>query len=257
MPVFYKYIPNSLRMDATTLAASAMGSRYRWWFECLKLSAVYRENCRAPNALTNEEQKVYEVFGRIRANSTFALWWKRRGSKAFAELTEFRQVLLVDTPFPLKSDPNTFLLQIPKEMSAKTATKKIKAQLQAYYQEHRVDARQNSTAALTLYKSRVKMSTVERSLEIWSTAHNEMAYNYLYEVGNKLKVSYSHMPNDRDDDETASNKKELMSIAVSRYIRQAELLMANAAEGKFPCLDRNDKAQSRLKARRDSVMSTP
>jgi hypothetical protein len=164
---------------------------------------------------------------------------------------------LVDTPFPLKSDPNTFLLQIPKEMSAKTATKKIKAQLQAYYQEHRVDARQNSTAALTLYKSRVKMSTVERSLEIWSTAHNEMAYNYLYEVGNKLKVSYSHMPNDRDDDETASNKKELMSIAVSRYIRQAELLMANAAEGKFPCLDRNDKAQSRLKARRDSVMSTP
>ena len=254
MPTLYKFIPNSSRMDAETVATYAADSPYRWWFECLKASHVYRENCRNPEALTGKAKKVYEVFGKIRPALTFDIWWKRHGRKFFAELQGYRQVLLIDTPMFIKPDPRTYLLQIPKEMSARSVVRQVKAELKTYYGQNRIDPRQNSTAALKLHGSRVKMDTVERSLEIWGVAHNEMAGHYLYELGEKLKVSYVQMPVDGDDYMTQKDKRGKMSIAVSRYIRQAELLMANAAEGKFPCLDANPRAQSRLTARRSALL---
>ena len=241
-------------MSTAETAQAAASATYRHWFECLKLSRVYREHCRSPETLTVKAKQVYEVFGRIRRNLEFDQWWQRRGRRVLAESGDYGSVILIDQPMQFTLDRNSFILQIPKKMSAKSVAKKVKEQLRVYYDENPVDPRQNTTT-IPLHKSRVKMSTVEFSLKIWRLAHTEMADRYLYEIGEKAGVSPIHATERNDSHDEKKIKHALMSISVSRYIRQAELLMANAADGKFPCFDRNPKAQSRLRARRSALIT--
>jgi hypothetical protein len=250
----YKFISNSQALTSAEVAQKAASNEYRWWFECLRLSRVYKENCRNPVDLVGKALEVYTVFGRIRTHTTFEQWWQRRGRRVFAEVQDLRKVVLIDTRSTVQPDPRTFLLQIPKETSATTVKQHIRKLLRDYYELQPVNARENTTA-IPLHNSRIKMRTVKRSLQIWDMAINQMPFAYLYEVGNQLEVSPEYVTKNNDRSATAREYRGFMSIAVSRYIRQAELLMANAAEGKFPSFDRNPKAQSRLRARRSALIT--
>jgi hypothetical protein len=59
----------------------------------------------------------------------------------------------------------------------------------------------------------------------------------LAQIGQKLKLNLSAMPKRGDDPSTLEIKRNSMSAAVSRYLRKANAIIKNTANGKFPCTD--------------------
>ncbi len=78
------------------------------------------------------------------------------------------------------------------------------------------------------------MSTVELLLKLHSLRNRYPAMK-LYELGQRAGVELDLLARATDGEEiTEEMEKRRMTIAVSRYLRQAQCLINNATKGVFP-----------------------
>lgn len=214
--------------------AKARSSHAYWWFKCLQASDEYVACCR--NGGAGLLADMYDDFGNV-DGLNFGSWWMKIGRRLFAEeqpLREVRQIASEDDLGKLRIKDNRLILEVPLKIRKITAIRQINKLLKAAHADQTVDIWAASTARRQRIKSKVRMATVELLLKLRSLRkrHPDMT---LFELGKRAGVELDLLARTTEGEAiTEAMEKRRMTIAVSRYLKQAEHLINNAAKGIFP-----------------------
>ena len=214
--------------------AKARSSYAYWWFKCLQASDEYLACCRTGGG--GKLQDSYYDFGNV-DGVMFSSWWMKIGRRLFAEeqpLREVRQIAIEDDLGTLRIKDDRLILEVPLKIRKITAIRQINKLLKAALEDQPVDIWAASTAKRQRIKSKVRVATIELLLKLhWlRKRHPEMK---LYEIGARAGIVLDLMARTTDGEMMNQDiEKRRMTIAVSRYLKQARNLIDNAAIGVFP-----------------------
>lgn len=208
-----------------------------WWYRCLRASNEYKTCC-LENGV-GELAETYEKFGNV-FNGSFAWWWQRQGRNLFIQKELPKQVRTITKYGEIR--PSTFIkndkliIEVPLSLRKQTAIRQIGRELKKAYEGRDVDIQKSSTATVKFVKSKVRMSTVQRLLEI-DQIRKDYPHFALAEIGKiagiQLDIFRYALPDENDwVDQKLEDRR--LAIAVSRYSKQAHHLIYNAARGIFP-----------------------
>jgi hypothetical protein len=234
-PLRIKMIEGSLRrrLPIQEELDKAKQSYGFWWFRCLQASEDYLECCRTGGV--GELGGMYADFGNV--ETSFSSWWIKRGRRLFAEeapLRDIQQITDEDSLNQLRIRNDRIIVEIPLQMRKITAVRKINKLLKQAHGEQPVDIWAASSARRQRIKSKVRMKTVELLLKLYSL-RKRFPDMTLYELGKRAGVELDLMARTTHGESIHLElEKRRMTIAVSRYIKQAGYLIDNAAKGIFP-----------------------
>ena len=241
-----KLIPGSFRqrLPVEQEIAKAKKSLAFWWYRCLQLSDEYQQCCEAEGK--GPCAGLYADMGDVRR--PFASWWIKYGRKAFTEQEPLKDVIKVES-FKQADEQidkaDRLVLSIPLTMRKTTAVRKVSRLLaEVHAQRDPVDIWRASTAKRMVIKNKLRQKTIEQLLRLW-----ELRQRYpdasLYELGKKAGIELDLLARDTEGEEiTEAMERRRMTIAVSRQLLQARILIANAATGVFPSVKPPSKSAS-------------
>ena len=208
-----------------------------WWFLTLQASDEYLLCCR--NQGKGKLANLYKDFGDVDKKS-FAQWWSNQGRKIFAERKKLKKVEAIEERSQLERlriVDDRLIIEVPLTLRRQTAIRQIgKALQKAYESRDPVNIWEQSTAKRQVIKSKMRMTTVEMLLRVWQI-RNEHPTLSNYEIGQKAKIDLDILARTTDGDQLDDAlERRRMTIAVSRYLKQAKNLIANAEKGIFPSL---------------------
>lgn len=225
------------RVELPEEIKQARASQAYWWFQSLLVSDEYKQCC-----LNDGQGKLadtYAKFGNIFKHPHFDVWWIRHGRFQFIQKrkNEVKEIEERDLRrLELKSDK--LVLDVPLTLRKQTVMRQIGRILKKAYENREVDIQKASTAEIKFEKSKMQMTTVERLLQL-----HKLRIRYpklsLNEIGLKAGVEldlFARITNDADMDNSEYEEVRRMTIAVSRYLKQARHLIDNAAHGVFPSI---------------------
>ncbi|MDG5469352.1 hypothetical protein P9J64_13570 [Deltaproteobacteria bacterium IMCC39524] len=218
-------------------------SPYYWWWDYLRRNEDYLACCDAGG--TGELAWLYEDFGDVRSDD-FRSWWGgslQRGAKLFAEKPVEVRLEQLDSKDEWDEDWPDDIEVIAVNMSIG------RRKLQQYFanflkREHkgkrgRVSLGQvKSTAKYPLYGNfsqhtlRVRLITYDAYIENKKLPKSEQVP--LWKVGENLRLVPTAMPKPNDGKYETTDKHNVMTATVSRYVREAKAIIANTAKGQFP-----------------------
>ncbi len=208
-----------------------------WWFKCLEASDEYRSCCELDGF--GELGETYSKFGNIFNFPHFDSWWLKHGRFLFIQ-QEPKKVKAFDSEMSRRSntDNDNLILEIPLTLRKQTVMRQIGKELKKAYEGRVVDIQKNSTAKVKFEKSKIRMTTVELLLKIQRLRkkYPELSLNELgMRAGVELDL-FARITNDADMDTSEYERTRRMTIAVSRYLKQARHLIDNAGIGLFPLI---------------------
>lgn len=238
IPKRIKQIPSAREVSegAGSEIREARNSPLYWWYECLRASDEYQLCCKqgGKGALAG----MFQDFGNVFEGS-FAQWWIKHGRKIFAErkpLKKVRQILNRRELEELAIRDDRLVIEIPLTLRKQTVMRQIGKILKTAYEDRQIDIWRQSTARRQVIKSKVRMSTVEILLKVLRL-RNEYPQLTNYEIGTRAGIDLDIMARDTTGDYISIGlERRRMTIAVSRYLKQAKNLIANAEKGIFPSL---------------------
>lgn len=189
--------------------------------------------------------KLYEDFGDIRSDD-FRSWWggtQQKGSYLFGELpVELRlqrlnnkddwaddwgseiMVVAVNMEIGRRKLQQYFAHLLQKEHKGKRGRKSLStAKSTARYPLYRNFSQHNLRAMLEIYdewKANEALPKEQRKPQ-WA-------------LGESVKLVPTAMPKKGDTKYITTNKRNVMAVAVSRYLKSAKAVVANTAKGEFP-----------------------
>ncbi len=234
-----KFIRGSMsrRLPIDEEVRKARGTPAYWWFECLRASKKYKECCQ--NAGLGQLAETFNKFGDVFGYPHFDVWWKRHGRFLFIQ-SERKKVKLLEERDLRRLDMNMekLILEVPLTLRKQTVMRQIGLLLKDAYLGREIDIQKNSSAQIKFEKSKIRMTTVETLLKL-----HKLRYRYpemsLNEIGLRAGIEldlHARLTKLEDMDESEYEKVRRMTIAVSRYLKQARCLIANAEKGIFPSL---------------------
>lgn len=207
-----------------------------WWFMTLQASEDYLQCCR--NIGKGRLANLYKDFGDIDKKS-FAQWWTAHGRKTFAERKKLKRVEVIEERGQLERlaiHEDRLIIEVPLTLRRQTAIRQIGKELKKAYEGRDINIWQQSTAKRQIVKSKIRMSTVETLLRVWKIRDENPGFSN-YQVGVKAGIDMDLLARTTDGEEIDDAfERRRMTIAVSRYIKQAKNLIANAENGIFPSL---------------------
>jgi hypothetical protein len=214
----------------------AKNSWYSLWFRTLQNSERYMECCAAEGV--HSLRHLYEDFGDVR--TSFPVWWMSTGRHLFAERRPVPKVEMHSKMADLAHIQNMkdrVVLEVPLTLRRSTVIRQINKLLdEAYEGREPVVPRKVSTALRKLHASKVRLDTVRRMLDVYECrAKLPNASLYRIAINTELDIDFQL----RSKSAAPLNEKQKRiryGIEVSRLLRQARLLIANAEAGVFPCL---------------------
>lgn len=218
-------------------------SPYYWWWAYLKRNEDYLACCDAGG--TGELAWLYEDFDDVRSDD-FRSWWGgslQRGAKLFAEKP-------VEVRLEQLSSKNDWDDEWPDDIEVIAVNMSIgRRKLQQYFanflkREHkgkrgRISLGQvKSTAKYPLYGNFNQYTLMVRLKlydEYMKNKQRPKAERVpLWKIGEEEKLVLTAMPEDGDDKWERTDKHNVMTATVSRYVREAKAIIANTAKGEFP-----------------------
>ncbi len=243
MRVFFKAKHPLFGKVTKPLSASyQQRSPYYWWWEFLRRNDDYLACC------TNDGQgslsALYADFGDVR-NSSFKAWWNagERGAVLFGEQPLPERVQELHSPADWDSawtKERMMVVAVPLAIS--------KRRMQGYFAKllatrhggkrgrKALSDSDASTARYPMYRS-VSIETLRIQLTVYDAViANKTAVKRktLAQIGKELNLVQSAMPLVTDDTREAAYKRSVMAATVSRYFKDASLIVANTAKGQFP-----------------------
>jgi len=208
-----------------------------WWFKCLEASDEYRSCCELLGY--GELGETYGKFGNIFDFANFDSWWLKHGRFLFIQQAPKKVKAFDNETFRrFGNDSDQLILEIPLTLRKQTVMRQIGKELKKAYEGREIDIQKNSTARVKFEKSKIRMTTVELLLKIHRLRkmHPELSLNQLgIRAGVELDL-FARITNEADMDTSEYEKTRRMTIAVSRYLKQARHLIDNAAHGVFPSI---------------------
>lgn len=212
---------------------SGNNSVYYYWWAFLKRNKEYLACCEAGGA--GELAGLYADFGDVRADD-FKSWWTEggRGVRLFAEPPSTNvEVLLMGVAAP---DAAEFLtLALPKNLPKRYLLRRVRELLAK--QENHPGARGKQHARMSKAKYQVKGQPNIAALALTLRVYDFRVANphlKLWEIGDQLpRFMVGNKIAASDTHAEVVNKRNVLSASVARYIKKAEVMIANAALGQL------------------------
>ena len=256
---FLKGLPRTRRHKTPEMSLlEAQNSVYRWWWEYLRLSKDYWLVCQTskPGSIQTQDQKlrrVYRGFGDI-FSSSFDDWWLDRGYRIFSEQEKFPKVAVVPSrpgererqvptddkiwvEIPLKLSKRTIQKQLGKLLD-EYESKRLRRRLELTSADFKVNAVQFGTHQLQKVH---EVHALHRELidkPKWLRRHQPdmvegEARADLFRIGKLLRLSLSNEEL-TGEPKVVRARQNRMRVAVSRFLKNSKLLIANVEQGTFP-----------------------
>jgi hypothetical protein len=215
-------------------------SPYYWWWAFLRRNQRYMDCCN--NNGSGELAALYKDFGDVR-DDDFRLWWNAHGIALFREqpkalflkeltskdewLDEWQasQVLIVAVP-----------LSLPKNQIDKFFARLLKARHGGQRGRKALSDSDASTARYPLHRN-VSVATLKTQLAVYDAIEANKVSDKkraLADIGISLRLQPHNIPAAKDSPSTVADKRMQLSSTVSRYYKQARLIVAATADGVFP-----------------------
>ncbi len=234
-----KAVPRSLRkpLPSEEEAKEVEGSLYHLWWRCLRASTEYLECCEV-EGLDHPLAETYANFGDVRGN--WRKWWTLTGRKLFSERHDYPIVRAITKDRALAKldvDPGNFLiLDIPLGLRRVTILEQINKLLEEHHAGRDLDVWAQSSAKVKLHKSKLQEKTLPLLVNVAELLHKQPDI-LLYELAKVAGLAEMHLGRAIQEELTKREEHQRREMAASRYKDQATRLVANAARGKFPCVD--------------------
>jgi hypothetical protein len=232
-----KGIPQSFtkRMAAIERLQLAKESYIYWWFKSLQASDEYRMCCKL-GGKKGELVETYSKFGDVAGH--FDKWWIIRGQYIFTEQERPKKVTKIRKYNDFRQDGfnnETLILKIPLTLRKQTVIRSIGKILKDVYEGREVDIYKASTAKVVRIKNKIRMETIQRLLKILAL-RKRYPKNTLVQIGERAGIVLD--VGIKLEKENVDNMlyKRRMTIAVSRYLGQANNLLYNVERGIFPSI---------------------
>lgn len=239
-----KLIPRSFRkrLPIELEVAAAKKSLAYWWYRCLQLSDDYQRCCEA-DGRGGRLTDLYDDMGDVRL--PFPSWWIKYGRKAFTEQKPLKDVLRIETSKQADDQidkEDRLVLSIPLTMRKTTAVRRVSKLLaEAHAKLPPVDIWKASTARRMIVKNKMRKQTIEHLVRLWELRLRNPDLT-LYELGKLAGVELDLLARDTEGEQiTEVMERRRMTIAVSRQLLSARLLIENAATGVFPSIQARKK----------------
>ncbi|MEN3372623.1 hypothetical protein [Dechloromonas sp. ZS-1] len=219
-------------------------SPYYWWWAYLRRNADYLACCEAGGV--GELGWLYADFGDVRTDD-FRSWWggsEQRGAKLFGEqaiehrLTEITEVDV----FQNHKDIGLAVISVNLNIN--------KRKLQQYFANWLTTVHKGKPGRRSLGKEGVSSAKYplhrnfsQHNLRLMLAVYDAWTANQalpkperktMWQVGEALKLVPTAITKARDTQAERTNKLNVMTVAVSRYVKQAKAIIANTAKGQFP-----------------------
>jgi hypothetical protein len=215
-------------------------SPYYWWWAFLRRNQRYMDCCN--NNGSGELAALYKDFGDVR-DDDFRLWWNAHGIALFREqpkelflkeltskeewLDEWQasQVLVVAVP-----------LSLPKNQIDKFFARLLKARHGGQRGRKALSDSDASSARYPLNRN-VSVLTLKTQLAVYDAIEASKVADKkraLADIGISLRLQPHNTPVSTDTPSTVADKRIQLSSTVSRYYKQARLIIAATADGVFP-----------------------
>ena len=227
-----KFIPQS--DDLKEEINQAKDSYAYWWFMCLRANDQYMVCCRVGGR--GELAETYANFGNVSGH--FADWWASRGRKIFREQRPLKKVTVIASRSELNKielQTDRLVLEIPLTMRRQTVARQINLLLKTAYTGREVDIQKASTARVKFVKSKIRFSTIELLLKI-IYLRKRYPKDTLAKIGERANIELDLHARTSTEVWDEVDEKRRMTIAVSRYSKQAKNLIDNAGRGIFPSI---------------------
>lgn len=218
-------------------------SPYYWWWAYMRRNEDYLACCEYNGK--GKLAKLYKDFGDIRTDD-FRSWWggtQQKGGYLFGELPVAvrlnkltskdewadewgRDVIVVAVNLEVgrRKLQHYFANLLQKEHKGKRGRKSLSAaKSTARYPLYRNFSQHNLRAMLEIYdewKANEALPVDERKPQ-WA-------------LGEAVRLVPTAMPQKGDTKYITTNKRNVMGVAVSRYLKSAKAIVANTAKGEFP-----------------------
>ena len=216
-------------------------SPYYWWWAYLRLNKDYVQCCEMGGK--GHLATLYKDFGDVREDN-FRHWWDERGVALFAEkplpqsLVKLASkaewddnwgdnILIVAVPMNVSKRYiySKFIQLVKKNHTAKrgrTADQWTKCT--AKYPIHRNHTIDNLRTAFTVYMANLANQQLPKGQRLT-----------MWKLGEKLRIAKADGVSQKVMDErTEIERRNILAASVSRYIKQAQVMIDGTAEGRFP-----------------------
>jgi len=221
-----------IRHNAVALAQYEAASEglLRLWYEALRESDDYARALRGE--LGEPWASMAKDFGPLEDN--FPHWWVTRGRHIFADTIYKGEVRQFDLKQPPDTEPSlpAIYVEIPLGLPRSQITRELNKLLDKVLGSDDDEDRPRPPKRRKFYKDqRLKLPTIKNMLAVWQLRKQGVDWHV---IGEQLKLSPTQAANPNDDEDTAKEKRRLMSITTQRLYRMAGALIENAARGDFP-----------------------
>ena len=225
-------------------------SVYYWWWAYLRQNKEYLACC--VNGGEGEMSALYEDFGDVRADD-FQVWWKseERGARLFAEPVEENSVRLMNSGELVPDGEDFMAIVFPAKFPKKYILKQCQMLLADWHPRKRGDVLARRSDAKYQYNGQPDINALALTMLVYEMrqTHPEMK---LWELGNHIAhgkhlgvslpdVFKQQKFNPKAPKHKVVDNKNLLAIAVSRYLRVARQRIEAAGNGHFPKSPRNSR----------------
>lgn len=209
---------------------AASSGLLRLWYDALRESDDYARALKGE--LGEPWASMAKDFGPLEDN--FPHWWVTRGRHLFADAIykgEVRQFDLTRLPDTDPLHPAIYV-EIPLGLPRSQITRELNKLLDKVLGDDDDEDRPRPPKRRKFYKDqRLKLPTIKNMLAVWRLRKQGMDW---HAIGEQLKLSGTFAASPNDDEDTAKDKRRLMSITTQRLHRMAAALIDYAARGDFP-----------------------
>jgi hypothetical protein len=209
---------------------------YYQWFQYLRRNEDYRKTCES-NGI-GPCARLYEDFGDV-YTTDFKTWWTANGARLFGEPPVTSIAVFAGGQIDPKVNEGrpVMLLSVPLDLPQSYLIKRFREILSKHHDGQR--GKRHNAASRAMYPTggRIDIEFLKKALAVWD-GKKASPDKQLWLLANELNLvpTSALKPSEynvRGDGEV-TDKKSVLAVTASRYLKKAQKMIDNTAQGKFP-----------------------